>query len=59
LFTNSTFLKANASKDNFKKQKVTVTSKDQLEKAIDEDRIQHSIKNRLKKPVSQKKEKFE
>jgi hypothetical protein len=51
LFSDSTFLKANASKSKFKKQKVTVTPKDymvELEKAIDEDRIQHG-KDPLKK----------
>src|SRR5690606_29957 len=31
LFTDSTFLKANASKSKFKKQKVTVTPKNKLE----------------------------
>jgi transposase len=53
LFTDSTFLKANASKSKFKKQKVTVTPKnyvEQLEKAIDEDRIQHG-KRPLKKRI--------
>lgn len=51
LFSDSTFLKANASKSKFKKQKVTVTPKvymDELEKAIDEDRMKHG-KGPLKK----------
>jgi transposase len=54
LFTDSTFLKANASKSKFKKQKVTVTPKDyveQLEKAIDEDRMQHGKKPFKKKRI--------
>jgi len=44
LFSDSTFLKANASKSKFKKQKVTVTPKsymEELEKAVDEDRMKH------------------
>ncbi|MBA4603552.1 IS1182 family transposase, partial [Thermoactinomyces mirandus] len=51
LFSDSTFLKANASKSKFKKQKVTVTPKsymEELEKAIDQDRIRHG-KDPLKK----------
>ncbi|MBA4603792.1 hypothetical protein [Thermoactinomyces mirandus] len=51
LFSDSTFLKVNASKSKFKKQKVTVTPKDymvELERAIDKDRIQHG-KDPLKK----------
>jgi transposase len=62
LFTDSTFLKANASKNKFKKQKVTVTPKDymgQLEKVINEDWIQHDKKPFKKNESSQKKEKFE
>jgi transposase len=62
LFTDSTFLKAKASKSKFKKQKVTVTSKDyveQLEKAIDEDRMQHGKKPFKKNESSLKKEKSE
>jgi len=62
LFTDSTFLKANASKSKFKKQKVVVTPKeymDQLEKAIDEDRIQHGKKPFKKNESSLKKEKSE
>ena len=54
MFTDSTFLKANASKSKFKKQKVTVTPKDyveQLEKAIDEDRMQHGKKPFKKKRI--------
>ena len=61
MFTDSTFLKANASKSKFKKQKVTVTPKDyveQLEKAIDEDRMQHG-KVVEKNESSLKKEKSE
>jgi transposase len=57
LFTDSTFLKANASKSKFKKQKVTVTPKDymdELEKAIDEDRIQHGKKPFKKKRIQLK-----
>jgi hypothetical protein len=60
LFTDSTFLKANASKNKFNKQKVTVPPKDyveQLEKAIDEDRIQHGKKPLKKNEFSLKKEK--
>lgn len=51
LFSDSTFLKANASKNKLKKQKVTVTPKsyiEELEKDIDKDRMQHG-KNPLKK----------
>lgn len=62
MFTDSTFLKANASKSKFKKQKVTVTPKDyveQLEKAIDEDRMQHGKKPFKKNESSLKKEKSE
>ena len=49
-------------KAEFKKQKVTVTPKDyveQLEKAIDEDRMQHGKKPFKKNESSLKKEKSE
>jgi transposase len=62
LFTDSTFLKANASKSKFKKQKVTATPREymeQLEKAIDEDRVQHGKKPLKKNESSLKKEKSE
>jgi late competence protein required for DNA uptake (superfamily II DNA/RNA helicase) len=55
-------LKANASKSKFKKQKVTATPKEymeQLEKAIDEDRVQHGKKPLKKNESSLKKEKSE
>jgi transposase len=54
LFSDSTFLKANANKGKFKKQLVKVTPKgymDDLEQAIEQDREEHGKKPLKKKPI--------
>jgi hypothetical protein len=60
LYTDSTFLKANANRNKFVRKEVEKSTKtylDELEKAIDEDRKNHGLEPLKKKP--EKKEKKE